>query len=219
PLGHARDAVKPSPPLQRLDAAICASGTQAWYVGLFDLTIAGAALVAGGGNPSESTIEHVAAWTPLVIGVLCFVAMYWLGAVVSGPAAGLLAALLLLLYPGTFYHRSLVRSVDHHLPAARLAILARVGLPRCARVPRAEPARPIWRPAVVHALPLSLFLFTWFGAPIYIVLVAVVLFVAAVIDLTRGEGQAIGRAAVRYAAGLLVVLIPAGLVLPWLVME
>jgi asparagine N-glycosylation enzyme membrane subunit Stt3 len=218
-LRHARYAVAHFPHLQRKDPATYPTGAPAWYVGLFDLTIAGAALVAGAGHPSESTIEHVAAWTPVALGLLAFVAMLWLGWLVAGPAGGLLAALLLLLSPGTFLHRSLVGAVDHHVAEVLLALLTLVGLTRCLQASRATPAPPWWRPAVASALPLALFLFTWYGAPIYIIFVALALFAATIVDLARGEGAAVGHATLRYAMGLLVVLVPVRLLAPGLVMD
>jgi dolichyl-diphosphooligosaccharide--protein glycosyltransferase len=219
-LRHARYAAKHFPHLQRMDPALYPGGQSAIYAGLFDLAIAGAADVLGAGHPTEYTIERTAAWTPAALGALAFVAMFWLGWACSGPGAGLLAALMLLLVPGSFIHRSLVGSVDHHVAEALLALATFAGVTRCLQTTAADdPVRPWWRPAALHALPLALFLFTWEGAPIYVVVVGVMFFVTATFALARGDGPTVARATVRYVLGVAAVVVPLALLFPWLIME
>src|SRR3569833_2754854 len=68
--------------------------------------------------------------------------------------------------------------------------------------------------------PLAVFFFTWFGAPIYVVLVAAAVFVVGTLRLARGDdGVPLARAAWRYGAGVLVVSRLFGLGAPGLVME
>src|SRR3569833_797443 len=68
--------------------------------------------------------------------------------------------------------------------------------------------------------PLAVFFFTWFGAPIYVVLVAAAFFVVGTLLLARGDDVVpLARAAWRYGAGVLVLSLLFGLVAPGLVME
>lgn len=224
-LRHARYAAAHFPHLQAWDPGIYPDGQPRRYAGLFDVAIAGAALVAGAGHPGDQLVARVAAFTPAVLGGAAFGALFWLGALTLGRLGGLVAIVLLTLYPGTFVHRSLLGAVDHHVAEVALAIFTGVGLCRSLRAARKPPPTPTpgwraWQPDFLAALPLTIFFFTWFGAPIYLVLVAATYFVVGTFALARGDDPAsIGRAAFRYGAALLILSAAAGVVAPGLVME
>jgi len=217
-LRHARYAAAHFPHLQRWDPGLYPNGQPGAYVGLFDLTIAASALVAGGGHASPELVERVAAWVPPVIGSLAFLALFWLGRLAAGPIAGALATLFLLLDPGLFGNRALLGYPDHHVAEVLLGLLVAGGLCRCLQRARAE--RTTLRPAVLEALPLVLFFLTWLGAPIYLVLIGVTLFLVATVDIARGAGAgSVANAAFRYALGMAAVLVPVWLLVPWLILE
>jgi len=223
-LRHARYATAHFPHLQAWDPGIYPDGQPRRYAGLFDVSIAAAALVAGGGHPSEQRVAQVAAFTPAVMGTAAVAALFWLGAVTLGQGAGLLALLLLTLYPGTFIHRSLLGAVDHHVAEALLAVLTALGLGGAVRrsfVPDA--ARPRWRawvPDFLGAAPLAVFFFTWFGAPIYLVLIAAVFFLIGTLVVARGDDVTpLARAACRYGAGVLALALLVRVAAPDFVME
>ena len=222
-LRHARYAAAHLPHLQAWDPGVYPNGQPRLYAGLFDVSIAAAALVAGAGHPSEQLVTKVAAFTPPVLGALSVAALFWLGLVTAGDVAGLLALLLLTLYPGTFLHRSLLGAADHHAAEALLALLTAVGLAGAVRRGFAPPDGAVWKrwlPDVRAAAPLALFFFTWFGAPIYLVVVAAAFFVVGTLLLARGDDVVpLARAAWRYGAGVLVLSLLFGLVAPGLVME
>ena len=222
-LRHARYAVAHFPHLQAWDPGVYPNGQPRLYAGLFDVSIAAAALVAGGGHPSELKVIQVAAFTPAVLGALSVAALFWLGLVTAGDLAGLVALLLVTLYPGTFVHRSLLGAVDHHAAEVLLALLTALGLAGAVRrgfAPATGPAWRRWLPDVRAAAPLALFFFTWFGAPIYLVLVATAFFAVGTLLLARGDDVApLARAACRYGTGLLLLSLLMGLVAPGLVME
>jgi dolichyl-diphosphooligosaccharide--protein glycosyltransferase len=219
-LRHIRFAARHFPRIQRFDPASYPRGVRAPHAGLFDLSIAAGALAAGGGHPSDLAIERAAAWAPPVFGALVALALFWLGATLAGPRAGAIASALLLLYPGTFLNRSLLGFTDHHVAEVLLLLLAAAGLARCLRGAASEPPAPWWRPAALQALPLSAALFTWYGAPIYVLLIGTVFLLFATIALARKDDPApLARAAARYGLGALVTIVPAALVAPWLVMD
>src|SRR5206468_49997 len=111
------------PHLLRWDPALYPDGQPAEYVGLFDLTIAAAAVVATGGHADMTSVERVACWVPPVMGTLAVLALFWLGWVVAGPVAGAAAALFLVLVPGLFANRALLGYPDHHVAEVLLGLL------------------------------------------------------------------------------------------------
>lgn len=82
---------------------------------LFDWLIALVAVVVGGGSPSARTVELVCAYSPVVLGCLTILPTYFLGKHLLNRTAGLLAAALLILYPGQFLSRTLLGYTDHHV--------------------------------------------------------------------------------------------------------
>lgn len=222
-LRHARYTTAHFPHLQAWDPGVYPNGQPRLYAGLFDVTIAAAALVAGGGHPSERRVIQVAAFVPAVLGALSVGALFWLGAATAGELAGLVALLLVTLYPGTFLHRSLLGAVDHHAAEVLLALLTTLGLAGAVKrgfAPGDGPAWRRWLPDVRAAAPLAVFFFTWFGAPIYLVLVAAAFFVVGTLLVARGDDVVpLARAACRYGTGLLIATSAVALVAPGLVME
>ena len=217
---HAAYAATHFPHLLRWDPALYPDGQPALYVGLFDLTIASAAVVAAGGHPDAAFVERVAAWVPPVIGAVAVLALFWVGWIVAGPLAGAIAVIFLVVTPGLFANRALLGYPDHHVAEVLLALLVTGGVTRLLQRARSDRPPSIWQPAVLEALPLTLFFLTWLGAPIYLVIVAVTLFVAVTLEIARGAGaMVIGRAALRYALGLAVVLVPVSLLVPWLILD
>ncbi len=206
-LRHARWTAEHFPLIQREDPFLFPSGSRALYAGLYDVAIAAAAKLGLG-------VDLAAAFAPAILGAAAFVALFWLGAVVAGPAVGALAALLLLLVPGIFLSRTLLGYADHHAAEVVLGLATVAGLTRCLRSPE---SRWWWRPAALHALPLSLFLFTWYGAPLYVALAGLTLFAVVTLVIARGDDAgALARAATRYTLGVLIVIVPAAAVAPWL---
>jgi len=222
-LRHGRYATAHFPHLQAWDPGVYPNGQPRLYAGLFDVSLAAAALIAGAGHPSEQRVTQVAAFVPPVLGALSVAALFWLGAVTAGQLAGLVALLLVTLYPGTFLHRSMLGAVDHHAAEVLLALLTALGLAGAVRRGFAVAPRPTWRswlPDVRAAAPLAVFFFTWFGAPIYLVLVAATFFVAGTLLVARGDDVTpLARAACRYGTGLLLSSALVGLLAPGLVME
>lgn len=211
-LRHARCAVLEFPRLQRWDHAThYPHGERARTPGLFDLAIAAAAL------PAPDALPTVASWAPVVLGLAAFAVLFLLVRSIAGRAAAWLACIFLLLYPGGFLGRTTLGFADHHAAEVLLALLSLWGLVRC--VGDVTTTR-WWRPALAAALPMALFQFTWVGAPIYLILFAAALFLLGVARLAgTGSLGDLPRAVARFGLGLLLLLAPAALLLPDLVMD
>lgn len=83
---------------------------------LYDLLVAGSALLVGGG---VHTLELVAAWWPPLLGTLTTLAVYAAGRITAGRPCGLLAALVYALLPASAVV-SRVGYADHHAAVACL---------------------------------------------------------------------------------------------------
>jgi asparagine N-glycosylation enzyme membrane subunit Stt3 len=208
-LRHMRYALAHFPALKRWDHAThYPKGQRAENAGLFTLAVAAGAL------PWPGALERVAALAPVALCAAGFAALYALGAALGGSLTGLLACVILLVYPAGYLTRSLVGFADHHAAEVVLALLTVLGAVRCL-----AGRRPWWQPALLHALPLALFQFTWVGGPIYLVVLAAAFLIVALARL--GTGADLDRlpvAVARYGLGLLATVVPLAMLAPDLIM-
>jgi dolichyl-phosphooligosaccharide-protein glycotransferase len=223
-LRHARMVAEDFPQLHRHDIwTNYPEGYTAPEVGLYAFGMATAAVVLGGGEPSEQLLRTVVAWTPVVLGVAAYGALMLVAGTLWGSGAGLLAGTLLLVYPGTFLSRSLLGFSDHHVAEVLLLLLVMLGLVRA--LPRngefadgrSEGSEGKWWYPALMALPLAIFYFTWNGAPIYLLFTALTLFVVCSAAVARGSGAGLGGTMFAYGAGFTVAIAGPGLLWPVLV--
>jgi dolichyl-diphosphooligosaccharide--protein glycosyltransferase len=82
---------------------------------LFNQLIAFFSLVTGFGAPSGQTVNIIGAYFPAILGALVVFPVYYLGKIMFNRWAGLLAALLIAIFPGQFLSRSLLGFTDQHV--------------------------------------------------------------------------------------------------------
>lgn len=212
-LRHATYAIRNYPNLQRWDIAThYPKGQQATSPGLFTLLLATAALA------TPDRLAEIAAWTPIVLGAGVIVLVFALGQRLK--RVGLWAATFFVLFPGPFVTRSMLGYPDHHILEILLAMLIVLGLLHCYRVQHDNNPPPWWRPALFAALPLALFQFTWLGAPVYVVIVAIVLFLTGLFELvSEGRCNITASVCARFGIGVFSISLLIGLLLPNLVMH
>ncbi len=159
-------------------------------------------------------------FVPPALGALALLALFVLLRRLAGSGAALLGVACLALYPGQFLSRSLLGFLDHHAAEVLLSLLSVLGFLRC--LDRAESDAPPkwWRPAFLEALPMAVFLFTWSGAPVHLLLLALSVAVLAIVRLAiHGDSGWLPEACARFGFGLVpLVAIPAWIA-PWLVMR
>ena len=221
-LRHAQFFANHFPDLQRWDIGThYPSGQRTDAVSLFDVCIGSVAYCLGLGNPSERLIAIVAAWTPAVLGALSISVLYLLAQSVMSRPAALAASAMYLLYPGSSLHRSLLGFSDHHVAEIVMGVLIAWGLTRCLQ--EAEGGKLGWPQLLStakYASPLAAFMFTWLGAPIYLPLILVVLFIVAAIEAGHdSESLATARASLLYGGATLVIVGLVGVLWPDLVMS
>lgn len=219
-LRHTKYAATHSFHLQRWDPSVYPTGEPASYAGLLDLGTAALAMIAGGGKATPETVEKIAPWVPPTLAAAAVFVAFLIGRLAVGRLTGVLAALFVFLFCGTFYDRSTLAFFDHHVLEVLLGFLVALGVTHLL-IDHHGPAPPSWRrPAVLRALPMSLFLFSWYGAPIYIVIVVLTFFLVGALDILRtGDARAVATAVFRWFSGIFVVVLPLSLLVPWLRME
>ncbi len=97
---------------------------------LYDQLIALVALIVGLGSPTDQTIRLVMIFTPPVIGTLVAIPTYFLATHLTDGRrwTGVLAVGFLALLPGSFFQRSLIGFVDHHIVETLLMTAAALTL-------------------------------------------------------------------------------------------
>ena len=81
----------------------------------FHWLLAGTIWVIGLGSPTQHTIDTVGVYFPAVLGALVVIPVYFLGKVMFGRGAGVMAGLLIAILPGEFMGRSSLGFTDHHV--------------------------------------------------------------------------------------------------------
>ncbi|MEI8055169.1 MAG: oligosaccharyl transferase, archaeosortase A system-associated [bacterium] len=82
---------------------------------LFTIIIATVALIAGFGHPSHELINHISAYVPPVMAMLCLIPVYLIVRKLFGKTPAIISAFILTFSPGEFLGRSTLGFVDHHV--------------------------------------------------------------------------------------------------------
>src|SRR3990170_2351078 len=90
-------------------------GNQIHFGPLFTLIIAGAALIAGLGHPTPELVNIIGAYTPVVMGALCLIPVYFIARNLFGKTAAIITVFILTFLPGEFLQRSALGFTDHHV--------------------------------------------------------------------------------------------------------
>ncbi|MFH1640154.1 MAG: oligosaccharyl transferase, archaeosortase A system-associated [Chloroflexota bacterium] len=91
------------------------SGQAVFFAPFFDILLGFFIWVIGLGNPTQQVIETVGAFFPAVLGALVVIPVYFIGKELFNRGAGLIAAALIAIFPGTFLARSMLGFTDHHV--------------------------------------------------------------------------------------------------------
>lgn len=202
------------------------------YSGLYNL---GLALVARVFQPlfsQTNVLERVAAWSPVVLGLFSLFILGRLVFLLWGGWASLLAVILYTLYPGYSLSRTTLGFADQHALEIVLAIASLWGMTRCLQTAhksrhRFDFIRKIfpkrvsgYAPAVIYALPLAAFSYSWIGYPMYVAIsggVMLLLTVIAVFD--ESYSKDVQKGLFRYFSGVAIWLDIASFLFPSWPME
>lgn len=180
--------------------------------GLFNLLVATVAHVVTLGQPSPDTVLRVSAWLPPILATLTLIPLYLLGASWMHWQGGLLTCLLFVLYPGSALPRSVLGFADYHVLEIFLAACIALGLWHT--IHRYQ-STIWWKPAFLPALPLVLLLFTWKGAPLFLIAIGLSFWIIATFEIARHKDPwPVGIAMIRYGLGVCLPFLGLALLFP-----
>ncbi|HVU23946.1 MAG TPA: hypothetical protein VHE13_07455 [Opitutus sp.] len=188
--------------------------------GLWDVTLAGIARVAALGRASPHAVAWVCLLLPPLAGIGVLLLLFRVACVNGPPSLGAWLVAWSVLAPGSTLTRTGLGFCDHHVAEMALSLLCLLAVVRLLRRAYAGPAKRWWQPAWLEALPLVIFLFTWLGAPIYLLLTALVLVAAAVVAvLNDGNARPTVVAGTRFWLAFVIMAGAAAALWPGLVMR
>lgn len=156
------------------------------------------AWLAGGGSPSQHTVDMVAVYFPAVLGALLVFPVFFTGRTIFNKWAGLTAAGFTALMPGEFLARTLLGNTDSHMLEIFLSTFFMLFLLLSAhygkglavypwlREYRHRPVKPLVFGALA-GLCLGLYLLSWPGALLFVFISFLWLVLQCVIDHLRGR--------------------------------
>lgn len=139
--------------------------------GLFDLTLAGTALLLNGGDPDDAVLERVCAWMPVFLGAVAVLCLHALARLWHSPGLALWTCAAFVMYPGESLERSVLGDADHHIAEIVLSLGTVMGLCHLLQQRQIDSWRRYLCAALVSATPLVLFVFTWTGGALYIAII------------------------------------------------
>jgi oligosaccharyl transferase (archaeosortase A-associated) len=177
------------------------TGTSVGQFGtLYDQLVATAALIAGGGSPSQQTTALALLFAPAVVGTLVAVPTYFLGKRFGGRFGGVVGVAVLALSPSTFLARSVAGFSDHHAAEVLFQVLAVAAIILALVV--AEREKPVYeqfigrdlsnlrRPVgwgVLAGVGMLLYVWVWPPGLMLVGIFGVFLLVVLPIEYLRGE--------------------------------
>jgi dolichyl-phosphooligosaccharide-protein glycotransferase len=194
------------------------------FAPLYDYIAGLAAWVIGLGHPSQHLVQSVAAFVPATLGALVTIPIYFAGKALWNRNAGLIAAAILGILPGTFLFRSRLGYFDHHVAEVFFSTLFMAALILTMKYISEHPLtlnaiqhknwRLVWKPVVflvLTGITLGLYLLVWLGALLFVFLFFCFLLVMMIIEhLRKQPTESTGL------AGALVFLFALFTILPFL---
>ena len=98
--------------------------TQIFKIPFFIWLLSGATWCIGLGSPTQHTVDVVGVYFPAILGALTVVPVYFIGKVMFGRIAGIVAATLIVVLPGEWLGRSILGFTDHHVMEVLLSTTA-----------------------------------------------------------------------------------------------
>jgi dolichyl-diphosphooligosaccharide--protein glycosyltransferase len=143
---------------------------------LFTHLVATVAWLAGGGSPSTAFVRQVAALAPPVLGGALVFAIYDVTRRAIDVGAARTAALLAAVMPGVFLTFSLLGFTDHHVLESLLAVVVMSTVLELIE-------QSSWRAVVTAGFALGLYLLTWNGGALFVLILTVWALVQTAVDV------------------------------------
>jgi len=163
----------------------------------FAYMLAGTVKLLSGDSATQATADGIAVYLPAVLGALTIIPVFFIGRAISNRWGGLVAALLAAAMPGELLSRSMLGNTDHHaaeifftsfflmffilsLKNSRHFTYAMV---KNGQFPPASHHIPY---SIIAGLFLGLYLITWQGALLFVMIIFIYFIVQFISDHLRG---------------------------------
>lgn len=171
-------------------------GFQVGWPPLLDLISATFSLIIGLGHPSRFIIEIASSLTPVIMGLVSIVLVYYITRDTINDKVALLAALIMALLPAAVF-KTMFGVVNHHALEVLLSLTMYILFIRGASHAREESLnisnilkrRKSLFYAGLAGLATACMVFSWDGAPIYITIIGAYAFIQYVYDAINGESS------------------------------
>jgi oligosaccharyl transferase (archaeosortase A-associated) len=164
----------------------------------FAWIVSSAILLFKGAAASLQSMETVAAYMPAILGSLVLFPVYFIGKELFNRWAGVVAAILIVVLPGEFLHRSLLGFTDHHVvevlfsTASVLFLIMAVKRAREREISFRHVLSRDWptirKPLIYSLLAgifLGLYLLSWSGGLMFVFIIFLYLVVQFIVDHLR----------------------------------
>jgi len=152
----------------------------------------------GLGAPDQHTVDVIAVYIPPVMAALTVVAVFFIGKAVGGKWMGLFAAGLLAIIPGEFLNRSLLGNTDHHVAEVLFSSVAVMFVFIFIHNSEGKSLTELrkkgsWQITkllmygILGGIFLGIYLLTWAGAPLFVLIFFVFMVIQAVIEHMPGR--------------------------------
>jgi asparagine N-glycosylation enzyme membrane subunit Stt3 len=170
---------------------------------LFDWLLAGIIRVISLGSPTQHTIDVVSVYFPAVLGALTVIPVYFIGKEIFNRWVGVISAALIAVMPGEFLGRSILGFTDHDVAGTLFTTVTIMFLIMAVKAARQRGLnfslfrhgdRPVITRPIVYSLLsgifLGLYLVTWEGALLFVLIIFAYFVVQYVIDHLRKQSTA-----------------------------
>ena len=149
----------------------------------FDWLVASIVWLVGLGSPTQVTIDVVGVYLPPIMAALVVVPVYFIGKSVFNKWVGLTGAGLVAILPGEFLGRSILGAADHHVAEVLFSMTAIMFFVLAIKSVSTKWARIF---TILSGLFLGIYLLTWLGGLLFILIISLFLIVQIINNHLRG---------------------------------
>jgi len=153
----------------------------------FDWLIASIVWLVGLGSPTQATIDLVGIYLPPILAALLVIPVYFVGKSVFNKWVGIVAALLIAILPGEFLGRSILGATDHHVAEVLFSTTAVMFLILALKSSATRWTRVF---AILAGVFLGVYLLTWLGGLLFILIVVLFLVIQVISNHLRRVSSA-----------------------------
>lgn len=212
-LHQARGAVEHFPRLLRWDVGTqFPEGSRVAAAGVFHLGLATVARLSGIEPTEIGRLVSLLAWSPVILGAMSLIFLFFLARDLGGRRLAWTTLILRVAFPGGELERTLFGFGDQHAAEILLVTASLWAWVRFEKCHSCSGKGWRWIAGMLAAIPVAAFLFTWFGAPLFVAILLAAYWAVRVLSVCQEEGDRSDRArAIPYFAGIFLITAVIGL--------